>query len=95
MQQQHPPLFKLLPGADNIGARLALLVLGCVLIGLVLFALAILEIFEYSPVEMEGDAFFWLTVWMAMVLLFFLIVLWIVINHDVLKPLRQISELSA
>lgn len=93
MEQQHPFL-KLLPGADNIGARLALLVLACVLIGLALFLLALLEILEYSPVEMEGGSFFWLTIWMTVFLLGFLIVLWVVIQQEVLKPLNQIREFS-
>ena len=95
MEQQQNPLLKLLPGAENIGARLALLVLGCALIGLALFLLSLLEIFELSPIEMEPGFFFWLTVWMTIVLLIFLVVLWVVIQQEVLKPLNQIQEFSA
>lgn len=93
MEQQHPFL-KLLPGADNIGARLALLVMGCVLTGLALLLLALMEILEYSPVEMEKGSFFWLTVWMCTILLGFLVLLWIVVHQEILKPLNRIRELS-
>lgn len=93
MQQQ--PLFKLLPGADNIAARLALLVMGCALAGLVLFLLSLLEILGYSPVEMVGNSFFWLTGCIALFLLSIIVILWIVLSQEVLKPLQQISQMPA
>ena len=94
MEQHQHPFLKLLPGADNIGARLALLVMGCVLTGLALLLLALMEILEYSPVEMEKGSFFWLTVWMCTILLGFLVVLWVVVHQEILKPLNKIRELS-
>ena len=91
MQQS---FLKLLPGADNIGARLALLVLGCLLVALVLGLLAILEIMNLAPVDLSGRAFFWVVLSFSLTLVLVSIVLWIAINNDVVKPLEQIHALA-
>ena len=91
MQQS---FLKLLPGADNTGARLALLVLVCLLVALVLGLLAILEIMNLAPVDLSGRVFFWVVLSLALTLLFMTIVLWIAINNEVMKPLEQIRALA-
>ena len=91
MQQS---FLKLLPGADNIGARLALLVLGCLLVALVLGLLATLEIMGLAPVDLSGRAFFWVVLSFSLTLVLVSIVLWIAIHNDVVKPLEQIHALA-
>ena len=91
MQQS---FLKLLPGADSIGARLALLVLVCLLLSLVLGLLALLEVMNLAPVDLSGRAFFWIVSSFALTLVILTIILWIAINNDVLKPLEQIRALA-
>lgn len=94
---KHPPqhpLLKILPGADNIGARLALLVFGCAILAGVLWLLSLMEITSLSPVDMEGKTFFWVVWAIAIAVIVLTTLMWFVIDQEVLKPLNQIHEIA-
>ena len=85
---QHSSL-KLLPGADTLGARLAMFLLAIVLIGLVLLLLAVLEMANLTPVDME-HTFVWVVAGATAALLLMAGGLWLTISREVLRPLEQI-----
>jgi len=89
----HHSILKLLPGADNLSARFAMLVLLCLLVALVLGLLALLETLHLSPVDMT-DAFPWVVMALSIVLLVTVYLLWCVIRIDVLRPLTQLADIA-
>ena len=87
-------ILKLLPGAENLSARFAMLVLLCLLVALVLGLLALLETLHLSPVDMT-DAFPWVVMALSLVLLVTVYLLWCVISFDVLRPLTQLAVIAS
>ena len=87
---QHSSL-RLLPGPENLGARLAMFLLGIMLIGLVLLLLTVLDMARLTPVDM-ADTFVWVVFGASLALLLMLGGVWRVISREVLRPLEQIRS---
>ena len=85
---QHSSL-RLLPGPENLGARLAMFLLAVMLIGVVLFVLIVLDLARLTPVDM-AHTFAWVVLSAALVLLLLAGGLWRIISREVLRPLEQI-----
>ena len=85
---QHSSL-RLLPGPENLGARLAMFLLSILLIGLVLLLLTILDMARLTPVDM-ADTFVWVVFGASLALLLLLWGVWRTISREVLRPLEQI-----
>ena len=89
---QHSSL-KLLPGPENLGARLAMFLLAIMLIGIVLFLLIVLDKARLTPVDM-GDTFVWVVFAASLGLLLLTGGLWFTISREVLRPLEQIRAVA-
>ena len=85
---QHSSL-KLLPGPENLGARLAMFLLAIMLIGIVLFVLIVLDMARLTPVDM-AHTFVWVVLGASLGLLLLTRGLWFTISREVLRPLEQI-----
>ncbi len=83
------PFLKILPGPDNLGARLSLFLFLIGLVALVLALLAGLSIVGATPVDME-NTFAWVVLAGAFFLLAAALVLRRLIAREVLLPLEQI-----
>lgn len=83
------PFLKILPGTDNLRARLSLFMFFGALLALVLGLLAFLQIIGATPVDME-TTFAWVVLGGALASLLFAGVLWLLISREVLRPLEQI-----
>ena len=89
---QHSSL-KLLPGPENLGARLAMFLLAIMLIGIVLFVLIVLDMARLTPVDM-AHTFVWVVLGASLGLLLLTGGLWLTISREVLRPLEQIRTVS-
>ena len=89
---QYSPL-RLLPGPENLGARLAMFLLAIMLIGIVLFLLIVLDKARLTPVDM-GDTFVWVVFAASLGLLLLSGGLWFTISREVLRPLEQIRAVA-
>jgi signal transduction histidine kinase len=88
---QHPASLWLLPGPDNLGARLAMFLLAILLTGIVLLVLTALDMAGLAPVDMR-QTFVWVVFCASLLLLVLTCGLWWVITREVLRPLEQIRR---
>lgn len=82
---------RLLPGPDNLGARLAMFLLGIILTSIVLLVLTSLDMAGLAPVDLE-DTFSWVVLGACLVLLLLSAILWRLISREVLRPLKLIRQ---
>ena len=80
---------RLLPGPENLGARLAMFLSAVMLIGIVLLLLIVLDMARLAPVDM-AHTFVWVVFSASLGLLLLTGGLWLTISREVLRPLEQI-----
>lgn len=95
MQPSSPPssssLLRLLPGPDNLSARLAMFLLAILLISGVLLMLTVLDTAGHAPEGMRQN-FAWVVVGACLALFLVVAGLWRLIRQEVLNPLEQIRK---
>lgn len=89
MSTEQSSTLRLLPGPDNLSARLAMFLLAILLVGVVLVILTALDVAELAPVDMRLT-FVWVVLCASVLLLILTAGLWRVIVREVLRPLEQI-----
>lgn len=82
---------RLLPGPENLSARLGMFLLAIMLIGIVLVLLTVLDMVGLAPVDLH-QTFAWVVLSASTVLLLIATGLWLVITREVLRPLEQIQQ---
>ena len=86
---QQYSFIRLLPGLENLSARLAMFLLAIMLTGIVLLLLTVMDMVGLAPVDMK-QTFAWVVLSSCLVLLVLSACLWFVISREVLRPLGQI-----
>lgn len=82
---------RLLPGPENLGARLAMFILAILLIGTVLLLLTVLIIAGVAPADIS-HTFDWVVLAASLFLLPATGGLWFMISREVLRPLEQMRK---
>ncbi|MDL2291442.1 two-component sensor histidine kinase [Desulfovibrio sp. OttesenSCG-928-F20] len=91
MSAQQPSSLRLLPGPENLSARLAMFILAILLVGVVLVVLTALDMAGLAPVDMRLT-FAGVVLCASVLLLLLTGGLWRVITLAVLRPLEQIRK---